>query len=371
MHEVVTRRRARSTSVGVRIAFCALVALGSAACRSSAPAPIADEPARRTPPNEFVAHGRLVDADGQPFVGAFECFVVQSRRTSASNHVSSGVMCRPITAESDGAFTVEWRDDAREPKLDPRGVFEFRFAPLFADGQPRFHARAYPDPLEARCASIVARFQRADDGGERPRNFVVDLGAVRFDPAQRIASVRIASADHATADVTVFRGDDSPEWEALHRIPTNTWVDFHCADLATEFQIEGVLGPNVVIPRTSIERCGALEIVPRTVHNLVVHITLAQPVAFAALLEAERYPGPADVITDGSDIDQRLLSSLRFHFFQPWIRDVEPGAHEVVFADRLNGRYVLELFGTGDLETAPALRVVEFELPHEGPLVVD
>lgn len=370
MHADVTGRRARRRSVGVRTALCVLLALGSAACRAAAPAPIADEPARRTPPNEFVAHGRLVDADGQPFVGAFECFVVQSRRTSASNHVSSGVMCRPITAELDGAFTVEWRDDARAPKLDPRGVFEFRFAPLFADGQTRFHARAYPDPLEARCASIVARFQRADDGGERPRNFAVDLGAVRFDPAQRVASVRIVSSDHATADVTVFRGDDSPEWEALQRIPTNTWVDFHCADLAHEFRIEGELAPNVVIPRTSIERCGALEIVPRWTQDLEVRLELAKDVGHALLFEERghrRYTDEMDAIPDDAPIPARY-EALRVS--GGIVESLEDGRRVFVFEHCFDGSYVLELLDTGDFVSAGTVRIVTFDVPHEGPVVV-
>jgi hypothetical protein len=182
--------------------------------------------------------------------------------------------------------------------------------------------------------------------------------------------VRIASADHATADVTVFRGDDSPEWEALQRIPTNTWVDFHCADLAHEFRIEGELAPNVVIPRTSIERCGALEIVPRWTQDLEVRLELAKDVGHALLFEERghrRYTDEMDAIPDDAPIPARY-EALRVS--GGIVESLEDGRRVFVFEHCFDGSYVLELLDTGDFVSAGTVRIVTFDVPHEGPVVV-
>jgi hypothetical protein len=320
-------------------------------------------PASESASVELAVSGRVLDMDGEPFVGAFAVWV--DVRSSAPE---DWMYRLPEQRYWIDAATDDRGHFATTRKVKLSFVYYDRASVLVL---PRAHDGSILERDEAVANAFVARGWSAEREVVRDGNDVfLDLGEFAFAPAPVVAHVRFAS-QHPTVDVdatclTPGYGSFVRNRVETRTVATNQWIEFRSWSTETHVEFVGSAGPRETLFPSSVECGDEREIVCVPTSSLSFAIDPRLPAnGWVALHPID--DGHARRLVrewrEASGVLEAGPPRLRETFDVDWSRVPRP-VREV--GNIPDGRYRVE-YWPDDINEAPAvLAETEITAPHVG-----
>jgi len=312
---------------------------------------------------ELVVSGRVLDMNGEPFVGALT--VTIDVRSAAPEdwmyRLPNDRELFTVTTDADGRF-------AAQRSVDLHFVY-------YQSGQVLVQPHAHDGSVLERDAAVTNAFAalgwRAERAFARDRETVaLELGEFTFAPAPAVARVRFTSL-HPTLEVgakcfTPMNGSGTWREATLRTVATNRWVEFHSWSDQPYVAFEGRAGPRETFFGGHVPREREREFT----------CTPTSSVTFA-IGDELMWDGTLELFATSDGHARRLVEEAREWAWpdsgappvlHTWFRaDASRTARPVRLFDALpDGEYRAAYRAHGADESEEPLAVADFTVPHVG-----